>query len=166
MTHFVQFVISIADRVVHIAGITTRPDEASLPHVGRNLLDEESEALASMPYLIVDRDTKYTPQFRRLVEESGMEVIRLPPMSPNLNAAYSDRFVRSIRERMPGEDDLRRTGVAASCDWGRSNATTPAIPRKTALRGSIRSYYEFATHRVIQIENAEFVMHTVTSSCA
>ena len=30
------------------------------------------------------------------VEESGLEVIWLPPMSPNLNA-YSERFVRSIK---------------------------------------------------------------------
>jgi transposase InsO family protein len=30
------------------------------------------------------------------VEEGGTEVIRLPPMSPNLNA-YAERFVRSIK---------------------------------------------------------------------
>src|ERR1039458_8914053 len=97
VTHYVPFVISIADRVAHIAGITTRPDEAWMLQVGRNLIDEESGALASKRYVIVDRDTKYTQQFRRLVEESGMEVIRLPPMSPNLNA-YSERFVRSIKD--------------------------------------------------------------------
>jgi putative transposase len=28
VTHYVLFVINLADRVVHIAGITTRPDEA------------------------------------------------------------------------------------------------------------------------------------------
>jgi len=31
------------------------------------------------------------------VEASGTEVIRLPPMSPNLNA-YAERFVRSIED--------------------------------------------------------------------
>src|ERR1035437_7253969 len=97
VTHYVLFVISIADRVVHIAGITTRPDEAWMLQVGRNLIDGEGGALASKRYLIVDRDTKYTQQFRRLVEESGTEVIRLPPMSPNSNA-YAERFVRSIKE--------------------------------------------------------------------
>jgi len=45
--------------------------------------------------VIVDRDTKYTQQFRRLVEERGMVVIRLPAKSPNLNA-HSERFVHSI----------------------------------------------------------------------
>ena len=40
MTYYVLFVISIADRVVHIAGMTTRPDEAWMLQIGRNLLDE------------------------------------------------------------------------------------------------------------------------------
>jgi putative transposase len=96
LTHYVLFVISVAERAVHIAGITTRPNEAWMLQVGRNLIDEESGALASKRYMIVDRDTKYTRQFRGLVEEGGIEVIRLPPMSPNLNA-YAERFVRSIK---------------------------------------------------------------------
>jgi len=84
LTHYVLFVMNVVDRSVHIAGITTRPDEAWMLQVGRNLIDKEGGALASKRYLIVDRDTKYTRQFRRLVEEGGSEVIRLPPMSPNL----------------------------------------------------------------------------------
>ena len=113
VTYYVLFVISIAERAVRIAGITTRPDEAWMLQVGRNLMDEESGALASKHYLIVDRDTKYTRQFRRLAEESGTEVIRLPPMSPNLNA-YAERFVRSIKDEclrrmiFIGQTSLRR----------------------------------------------------------
>ncbi len=113
VTHYVLFVINIAERAVHIAGITTRPDEAWMLQVGRNLMDEESGALASKRYLIVDRDTKYTRQFRRLVDASGTEVIRLPPMSPNLNA-YAARFVRSIKDEclrrmiFIGQASLRR----------------------------------------------------------
>jgi putative transposase len=113
LTHYVLFVISVADRVVHVVGITTRPDEVWMLQMARNLIDEESGALASKRYLIVDRDTKYTQQFRRLVEEGGTEVIRLPPMSPNLNA-YAERFVRSIKEEclsrmiFIGQESLRR----------------------------------------------------------
>jgi hypothetical protein len=72
------FVISLADRVVHDVGIATRPDEAWMLQACRGLLDE-SGALAAKRYLIVDRDTKYTEQFRRRVEEGGTEVIRLLP---------------------------------------------------------------------------------------
>ena len=45
VTHYILFVISIADRVVDIAGITTQPDERWMLQVGRNLIDEESGAL-------------------------------------------------------------------------------------------------------------------------
>ena len=47
VTHYVLFVISVAERAVHIAGITTRPDEAWMLQAGRILIDEESGALAS-----------------------------------------------------------------------------------------------------------------------
>ena len=113
LTHYVLFVMSLAERVVHIAGITTRPSEAWMLQVGRNLIDEESGALASKRYLILDRDAKYSQQFRRLIEEGGTEVIRLPPMSPNLNA-HAERFVRSIKHECSnrmiffGQASLRR----------------------------------------------------------
>jgi len=110
---YVLFVISVAARAVYIAGITTRPDEAWMLQMGRNLMEEEGGALALKRYLIIDRDTKYTRQFRRLVEQSGTEIIRLPPMSPHLNA-YGERFVRSIKDEclskmiFIGQASLRR----------------------------------------------------------
>jgi hypothetical protein len=76
--NYVLFVMSVAERVVHSAGVAPRPNEAWMLQVGRNLIDEQNEALASKRYLIIDRDAKYTQQFRRLVEEGGSEVIRLP----------------------------------------------------------------------------------------
>jgi putative transposase len=113
VTHYLLFIISLADRVVDIVGITTRPDERWMLQVGRNLIDAESGAMRGKGYLILDRDTKYTDQFRRLMRGSGTNVIRLPPQSPNLNA-YAERFVRSIKyeclDRMIfiGQASLRR----------------------------------------------------------
>jgi putative transposase len=113
VTHYLLFIISLADRVVDIVGITTRPDERWMLQVGRNLIDAESGAMRWKFYLILDRDTKYTDQFRRLMRGSGTNVIRLPPQSPNLNA-YAERFVRSIKyeclDRMIfiGQASLRR----------------------------------------------------------
>jgi transposase InsO family protein len=105
--------ISLADRVVEVLGLTANPDEAWTLQVGRNAIACEGGVLRGKHYLIIDRDTKYTEQFRRLVRESGTEVIRLPPMSPNLNA-YAERFVRSIKEEclnrmiFVGQASLRR----------------------------------------------------------
>ena len=68
----------------------------------------------SKQYLTIDRDTKSSEQFRRLIRDNGTKVIGLPPRSPNLNA-YAERFVRSIKneclDRMIfiGQASLRRT---------------------------------------------------------
>ena len=81
--------------------------------LARNLVDEQGGALAGKRYLIIDRDTKYTARFRELVEKCATEVIRLPPLSPDLNA-YAERFVRSIKEEclekmiFIGQASLRR----------------------------------------------------------
>ena len=113
MTDYVLFVISIADRVVHIAGMTTRPGEAWMLQIGRNLLDEAGAVLAGKRYLLIEHDTKYAQRFRMFVEEGGTEVIRLPPLSLNLNA-FAERFVRSIKEEclrkmvFVGQASLRR----------------------------------------------------------
>jgi hypothetical protein len=54
----------------------------------------------------------YTREFIDLIAGCGIEAIKLPPKSPNLNA-YAERFVRSIKEGcldhmvLFGEDALR-----------------------------------------------------------
>jgi putative transposase len=52
--------------------------------------------LADKKFVILDRDSKYSAAFRDLLTCSGVEIVRLPPRSPNLNA-YVERFVRSIK---------------------------------------------------------------------
>ena len=43
--------------------------------------------------IILDRDSKYSLAFRDLLEDAGVQVVRLPPHSPNLNV-YAERYVR------------------------------------------------------------------------
>ena len=54
-----------------------------------------------MRYLILDRDSLYTAAFRQLLADSGVEPLRLPVKSPNLNA-YAERFVLSIKTECLG----------------------------------------------------------------
>jgi len=64
-------------------------------------------------YLIHDRDPLYTREFLTMLADVGIESVKLPPRSPNLNA-YAERFVRTIKEScldqiiLFGEDSLRR----------------------------------------------------------
>jgi transposase InsO family protein len=48
-------------------------------------------------YLIHDRDPLYTDKFDGILKAAGVNPVRLPARSPNLNA-YAERFVRSIKE--------------------------------------------------------------------
>jgi putative transposase len=63
-------------------------------------------------YLIHDRDPLYTTEFLSILANAGVQSVKLPPRSPNLNA-HAERFVRTIKEgcleRMIlfGEDSLR-----------------------------------------------------------
>ena len=59
---------------------------------GRNLTDPLDGFLRGKRFLILDRDKKFTTEFRDLLEHAGTDVIRLPHHSPNLNA-YVERFM-------------------------------------------------------------------------
>ena len=83
--YYVFFVLDLATRRVHIAGISRQPSEAWMQQIGRNLTDVESGFLKGMRYLILDRDPLYTKAFRRLLKEAGTQALRLAPRSPNLN---------------------------------------------------------------------------------
>jgi putative transposase len=53
--------------------------------------------LKTKRFLIHDRDPLYTAQFLGILAEFGVESVKLPPHSPNLNA-FAERFVKSIKE--------------------------------------------------------------------
>jgi transposase InsO family protein len=96
VTYYVLFFIDIASRSVHIAGITPHPDNRWMKQIARNVTDAEDGFLRGTRYLILDRDTKYSDEFRKALVSEGIHLIRLPPRSPNLNA-FAERFVRSIK---------------------------------------------------------------------
>ncbi len=48
-------------------------------------------------YLIHDRDPLYTDEFLSILADAGVQSVKLPPRSPNLNA-YAEHFVRTIKE--------------------------------------------------------------------
>ena len=109
----VFFVLDLATRRVEIAGIAPAPTGLWMSQVARNLVDEFDGFLKGKRYLIHDRDPLYTRDFRARLSNAGVESVRLPGRSPNLNA-YAERFVLSIKseclDRMVllGERHLRR----------------------------------------------------------
>jgi putative transposase len=81
--------------------------------MARHLTDADTAALLGQRYLLHDRDTKFCAGFRSILRDAGVESLRLPPSSPNLNA-FAERWVRSGKQEclskliLFGENSLRR----------------------------------------------------------
>ena len=93
----VFFVIDLRSRRVRIAGIAPEPDSRWVKQVARNLTDVDDGFLHGTRYLIHDRDPLFTDEFRQVLRSGGVNTVKLPARSPDLNA-HAERFVRSIRE--------------------------------------------------------------------
>src|ERR1017187_5839306 len=108
----VLFFIDLSTRKVEIAGIAQVANGLWMSQIARNLTDAEEGILAGKQYLIHDRDPLFTAEFLTMIVDAGVESVKLPPRSPNLNAD-AERLVRSIKEscleRMIffGEESLR-----------------------------------------------------------
>jgi putative transposase len=97
VTYYVLFFIHLDTRQVHIAGMTPHPYEQWMQQIARNVTMDEWGFLEAGQYLIHDRDGKFCPAFKRMVEDAGVKRIPLPPKSPNLNAR-AERWIRSVKE--------------------------------------------------------------------
>ena len=112
VTYYLLFVMEVATRRVHFAGCTTSPDEPWMKQIARNLTDPFDGFLRGTRYLLMDRETKFSKAFRNILEQDGVNCVRLPPRSPNLNS-HLERFFGSLKseclDRMIffGEKSLR-----------------------------------------------------------
>ena len=108
----ILFFIDLSTRKVEIAGIAQAANGLWMSQIARNLTDVEQGILTGKRYLIHDRDPLFTGEFLRMMAAAGVESVKLPPRSPNLNA-HAERFVRSIKESCLerliffGEESLR-----------------------------------------------------------
>jgi len=95
--YIVLFFIELSTRKVEIAGIATVANGLWMSQIDRNLTDNVDGILSGKRYLIHDRDPLFTAEFLRTIADTGVQSVKLPPRSPNLNA-HAERFVRSIKE--------------------------------------------------------------------
>ncbi len=96
VSYYVLFVMHLSTRFVHIAGVTTSPNGAFMQQVARNLTDVSDGFLLNKAFLIMDRDTKYTDEFRAYLKREGVTPVLCPVRAPNCYA-FAERFVRSIK---------------------------------------------------------------------
>ena len=97
VTYYVLFFVHLETRKVTVAGVTRHPNEDWMVQMARNAVDVIDGPLLPVRFVVHDRDAKFFAPFRSVLCSSGIEPIRLPPRSPNLNA-FAERFVRSIKD--------------------------------------------------------------------
>jgi transposase InsO family protein len=160
------FFIELSTRKVEIEGIAQVANGWWMSQIARNLTDAEQGILTGKQYLIHDRDPLFTAEFLGLIAAAGVESVKLPPRSPDLNA-YAERFVCSIKEscldRMIffGEGSLRTAvqNVVAHYHSERNHqglanklispelshlGNTGEVQRRQRLGGMLNYYYRVA----------------------
>ena len=112
-TYYVLFFIHLETRRITLAGITRHPTEAWITQMARNAVDDACGALRQCRYVLHDRDAKFCSAFDNVLASEGIQSLKLPPRSPNLNA-YAERWVRSVKQEclsrliLFGERSLQR----------------------------------------------------------
>lgn len=110
LRYHVFYVIQLASRKVHIAGIIPEPHGSWMKQMPRNLSDGLDGFLMGYRYLLHDRASLFGEDFRMILQASGIESVRLPARSPNLNA-FAERFVRTFIIRQLAQNRRSRRGT-------------------------------------------------------
>lgn len=79
------FLIEFGTRKVHIAAVTSSPNEQWMMQMARNLTMEEWGMLTPGQYLRHDGDTKFCASLQQLLDDVGVKRVLLPPRLPWLH---------------------------------------------------------------------------------
>ena len=90
------FLIELATRRVHLAGIATNPDGRWLTQQARNLLLQLDDVGVEARFVIRDRDGKFSRDFDEVFRSAGIRVIKAPVRAPQARA-HAERWVGSLR---------------------------------------------------------------------
>jgi putative transposase len=93
---FVLFFIHVSSRRVHVAGRSANPNAAWVAQQARNACMFFAEQPEKPKYLLRNNDGKFQKAFDTVFEAEKIDVIRVGPRAPNINA-YAERWVQSVR---------------------------------------------------------------------
>jgi transposase InsO family protein len=96
---YVLAVIEHATRRIRILGATAHPTAAWTTQMARNLATDIHDAGTTAKCLIRDRDSRYTPAFDAVLNDSGIAITKTGIRMPRMNAIM-ERWVRSCRTEL------------------------------------------------------------------
>ena len=96
---YVLAIIEHATRRIRILGVTAHPNDAWVTQMARNLLMDLDEHVASVKFLLRDRDTKFTAAFDAVFGDAGIRILRSPIQAPRANAIMQ-RWIGGCRREL------------------------------------------------------------------
>src|SRR5687767_12927268 len=86
----------------------------------RNLTDAVDGFLLGKTQLILDRDPNFTRDFRAMLRQRGVDAVRLPSRSPNLNA-FAERLGGLLTTTSEKRRERSPTGRTVRCEMMNDN---------------------------------------------
>jgi putative transposase len=93
---YVLFFIHLGSRRMFLAGVSPNPDRAWVQHQAQNFALHAAEQAVKPAMLLRDNDHKFGPEFDAVLKAEGVDVRRVGPLAPNLNAV-AERFVQCVK---------------------------------------------------------------------
>lgn len=81
------------------AKVTVAPTGEWVTQQARNFTMAAADMKLGVTHLIIDHDAKFTAAFDAVLEADGIEVKRVGPRAPNMNA-HAERFVQILRHEL------------------------------------------------------------------
>ena len=113
---YVLFVIDLATRRVHIAGISSGPNGNWMAQIARNLTGWD-DFLSNKRYLIHDRDPLFTKEFRGILKAARMILSdRRESKGQKPQLEFLRRALRALHQiRVPEPHDILQRSPVAAC---------------------------------------------------